>query len=309
MLTEKNVTLRSRLGFIGLGYLGSRIARRLAAAGFPMVVYDRDREKTKQIAAGLGAAVASSSEELCATHVDVVLSCLPNDAAVEAVYLGTGGLLENIRPGTLIIEQSTVAPETSRQVHDAAGKLDVSMLDVAVSGSTTAAEAGQLTLFGGGEQKVFEAVEPILAAMASHWFYMGPSGSGVAMKLVVNTLLGLGMQSIAEAVALGSILGLPRDLLLDTLAMTAVVAPAHAGKLATAKRNDYAPQFPIRLMSKDFGLILTAAAECGLSMPTTEAAAVVNSLEAETGGEEDFSAVIRRMEQQVGLEHALPPVA
>src|SRR5271163_750202 len=115
MLTDKNVTLRSRLGFIGLGYLGSRIARRLAAAGFPMVVYDRDREKTKQIAADLGAAVASSSEELCATHV-VVVSCLPNDAAVEAVYLGTGGLLENIRPGTLIIEQSTVAPETSRQV-------------------------------------------------------------------------------------------------------------------------------------------------------------------------------------------------
>ena len=83
-------------------------------------------------------------------------------------------------------------------------KFDVSMLDVAVSGSTSAAEAGALTLFGGGERKVFEAVQPIFAPIASQWFYMGPSGSGVAMKLVVNTLLGLGMQSIAEAVALGS---------------------------------------------------------------------------------------------------------
>jgi 3-hydroxyisobutyrate dehydrogenase len=129
------------------------------------------------------------------------------------------------------------------------------------------------------------------------------------MKLVVNTLLGLGMQSIAEAVALGSGLGLPRELLLDVLAKTAVVAPAHLGKLATAKRNDYAPQFPIRLMSKDFGLILTAAARCGLSMPATEAAAVVTSAEAAAGGEEDFSAVLRRMEHQVALEHALPPVA
>jgi 3-hydroxyisobutyrate dehydrogenase-like beta-hydroxyacid dehydrogenase len=129
------------------------------------------------------------------------------------------------------------------------------------------------------------------------------------MKLVVNTLLGLGMQSIAESVALGSGLGLPRDLLLDTLAKTAVVAPAHAGKLATAKRNDYEPQFPIRLMNKDFGLILTAAEQCGLSMPATEAAAAVNSAEAQTGGEEDFSAVIRRMEQQAGVEHILPPVA
>ena len=88
-----------------------------------------------------------------------------------------------------------------------------------------------------------------------------------------------------------------------------MVAPAHAGKLATAKRNDYAPQFPIRLMRKDFGLILTAAEQCGLSMPAAEAAAVVNSVEAETGGEEDFSAVIRRMEQQVAIEQVLPPVA
>jgi len=272
-----------------------------------MVVHDRDREKTKELAA-LGATVAPNPETM-AEEADVVLSCLPSDAAVTTVYLGTGKLLESARPGTRIVELSTIAPETSRLIHDAAAKFDLSMLDVAVSGSTPAAETGQLTLFGGGERKVFEAIQPIFAPIASQWFYMGPSGSGVAMKLVVNTLLGLGMQSIAEAVALGSGLGLPRELLLDALAKTAVVAPAHTGKLATAKRNDYAPQFPIRLMHKDFGLILTAAAECGLSMPATEAAAAVNSAEAETGGEEDFSAVLRRMEQQVAMEHVLPPVA
>lgn len=307
MINETRVTSQNRLGFIGLGFLGSRVARRLAAAGFPMVVHDRDREKTNELAA-LGATVAPNPETL-AEEADVVLSCLPSDAAVKAVYLGTDKLLESARPGTRIVELSTIAPETSRQIYDAAAKFDVSMLDVAISGSTPAADAGKLTLFGGGERQVFESVQPIFAPIASQWFYMGPSGSGVAMKLVVNTLLGLGMQSIAEAVALGSGLGLPRELLLDVLAKTAVVAPAHAGKLATAKRNDYAPQFPIRLMYKDFGLILKAAAESGLSMLATEAAAVVNSAEAASGGEEDFSAVIRRMEQEVGLEHALPPVA
>jgi 3-hydroxyisobutyrate dehydrogenase-like beta-hydroxyacid dehydrogenase len=300
MIIENGVTSHSRLGFIGLGYLGSRIARRLVAAGFPVVVFDRAREKAKEFAA-LGAAVAPNPETL-AEEADVVLSCLPSDAAVKAVYLGTDKLLESARPGTLIIEMSTIAPETSRQVHDAAAKFELSMLDVAVSGSTPAAEAGTLTLFGGGERKVFEAVQPIFGPIAKQWFYMGPSGSGVAMKLVVNTLLGLGMQSIAEALALGSGLGLPRELLLDALAKTAVVAPAHVGKLATAKQDDYAPQFPIRLMYKDFGLILTAAARCGLSMPATEAAAVVNSVEAATDGEEDFSSVIRRMEQQVAME-------
>jgi 3-hydroxyisobutyrate dehydrogenase-like beta-hydroxyacid dehydrogenase len=307
MIIETKVTSQSRLGFIGLGYLGSRIARRLDAAGFPMVVYDRDREKTKELAV-LGATVAPNPETL-AEEADVVLSCLPSDAAVKAVYLDTGKVLESARPGARIVELSTIAPETSRQVHDVAAKFGVSMLDVAVSGSTAAAEAGSLTLFAGGERKVFESVQQIFAPIASQWFYMGPSGAGVAMKLVVNTLLGLGMQSIAEAVALGLGLGLPRDLLLDTLAKTAVVAPAHVGKLATAKRNDYPPQFPIRLMYKDFGLVLTAAARCGLSMPATEAAAIVNSAEAAAGGEEDFSAVIRRMEQQVAAERVLPPVA
>ena len=297
----QRVTSRSRLGFIGLGHLGSRIARRLAAAGFPMAAYDRDPDKTKELAA-LGAAVAPSVGDL-AGDTDVVLSCVSNDAAVEAVYLGAGGLLEFARPGTRIVELSTIAPETSQRVHDAAGKLGVSMLDVAVSGSTLAAEAGALTLFGGGEREVFEAVEPIFEPIASQWFYMGPSGSGVAMKLVVNTLLGLGMQAIAEAAALGSALGLPRDALLDTLAKTAVVAPAHAGKLATAKRDDYASQFPIRLMHKDFGLILTAAAQRGLSMPATEAAAAANAAEAAAVVEEDFSAVIRRMEKQVAAAH------
>src|ERR1700722_10724252 len=304
MTIGKTITSESRLGFIGLGSLGSRVARRLAAAGFTMVVHDRDREKTNELAA-LGAMLAPNPETL-AEEVDVVLSCLPNDAVVKAVYLGAGKVLESARPGTRIVELSTIAPETSQQIHDTAAKFDVAMLDVAISGSTAAAEAGTLTLFGGGERKVFEAVQPIFAPIAKQWFYMGPSGSGVAMKLVVNTLLGLGMQSIAEAVALGSGLGLPRELLLDALSKSAVVAPAHVGKLATAKHNDYAPQFPIRLMRKDFGLVLTAAAQCGLSMPATEAAAEVNSEEASTGGEEDFSAVVRRMEEQVAMEHVLP---
>jgi len=117
------------------------------------------------------------------------------------------------------------------------------------------------------------------------------------MKLVVNALLGVGMQAIAEALALGVQLGLPRDLLFDTLGKTAVIAPAHLGKLATAKQNDYTPQFPLRLMRKDFGLILSKAAELGVPMPTTVAAAESNTAEAAHGHEEDFSAVIRLMEQ------------
>jgi 3-hydroxyisobutyrate dehydrogenase-like beta-hydroxyacid dehydrogenase len=260
-----------------------------------MTVYNRNRDKTKALE-GLGAAVAPDPRKL-ADRVDVVLSCVPDRAAVESVYFGPGGVLRTAQPGTLIIEMSTVAPETSRRLNEAARDFGISVLDVAVSGSTIAAEAGALTLLGGGDPQLFEASTPIFAAIAKHWFYMGPSGSGVAMKLVVNTLLGLGMQAVAEAVALGSKLGLPREALFDTLAKTAVVSPVQATKLATAKQNDYAPQFPVRLMDKDFRLILAAAAQVELSMPATERAAAINSAEAAVGGEEDFSAVIRRMEQ------------
>jgi 3-hydroxyisobutyrate dehydrogenase-like beta-hydroxyacid dehydrogenase len=272
-----------------------------------VVLYDLDHRNAMELAHA-GAEVARTPAEL-AGEVDVVLSCLPDEHAVEAVYLKTGNVLRSVRSGTRIIELSTISPEASRQLFWAAQKLNISVLDVPVSGSTPSAEAGKLTLFGGGDRKVFEAAEMIFQAIANQWFYMGPNGSGVAMKLVVNTLLGVGMQAVAEAVALGMSLNLPRDLLLDTLAKTAVVAPAHTGKLANARKDDYPPQFPVRLMHKDFGLVLAAAERSGLSMPATEAAAAINAAEAATGGEEDFSAVIRRMEHGAVAESALPPVA
>jgi 3-hydroxyisobutyrate dehydrogenase-like beta-hydroxyacid dehydrogenase len=299
MLTDQEIVAKSRLGFIGLGHLGSPIARRLAAK-FHVVVYDRNRAKAEELRA-LGAAIADDPRTLAA-DVDIVLSCLPDGAAVEDLYMGSGNVLRSAKPHSRIIELSTVAPETSRKLHEAAGQYGISMLDVAISGSSPAAEAGALTLFGGGEREEFESAEPIFAAIASQWFYMGPSGSGVAMKLVVNTLLGLGMQAIAEALALGSRLDLPRDLLYSTLAKTAVVPPALVGKLAAAGKHDYTPQFPLRLMHKDFGLIIAAAEESGLFMPATESAAVVNAAEAASGREEDFSAVIRLMEERFTYE-------
>ena len=294
MVANEKITLRSRLGFIGLGYLGSRIARRLVAAGFPMIAYDRDHAKAAELSA-LGVPVAADPKSL-ASQVDVILSSLTDDSAVEAVYLGTGNVLRSARPGTRIIELSTISPETSRELHRAARQRDLTSLDVAISGSTSSAEAGTLTLFGGGDPEIFESSETIFAATAKQWFYMGPAGSGVSMKLVVNTLLGVGMQAVAEALALGLILDLPRDLLFETLVKTAVVAPAHIGKLASAKNRDYAPQFPVRLMHKDFGLVLAAAAHAGLSMPTTEAAAAINAAAAASAGEEDFSIVIEWIE-------------
>jgi 3-hydroxyisobutyrate dehydrogenase-like beta-hydroxyacid dehydrogenase len=154
-----------------------------------------------------------------------------------------------------------------------------------------------LTLFGGGDQECFDAAEAIFRVIAQKYFYLGPSGSGTTMKLVVSTLLGIGMQAIAEAVALGAKAGLDRHRLLDVLSQTAVVAPAHVEKLPRAMNGDYSPQFPLRLMKKDFWLILNLAAAVGAQMPVTRAAFEINAAESAQGDEQDFSAVIRRLEK------------
>jgi 3-hydroxyisobutyrate dehydrogenase-like beta-hydroxyacid dehydrogenase len=294
-----------RLGFIGLGYMGSRIAKRLLNAGYPLFVFNRDPAKTEPLRAA-GAKVAADLGELAST-VDVIFSCLADDKAVQAVYLNPGGVLDYVREGTIAVDMSTVEPDTAQWLSHAGRKRGADFLDVAISGSTPAAESGALTLFAGGDRRVFEVITAVLPAISRQSFYMGPSGSGLAMKLVVNTLLGVGMQAIAEALALGTRLGLPRDLLCETLGKTAVVATAHIGKLANAKTDDYPPQFPVRLMYKDFDLITSKAVELGVAMPATAAAAKMNALEAAAGVEEDFSAVVRFMQRKPTAPGRQPP--
>ena len=289
-----------KLGFIGIGSMGRPIAHRLLQAGYKVSVYNRDRAKAEALA-GSGATVKESVAEL-ASAADVILSCLANDDAVRNVYAGPEGVFANARPGTAVIEMSTVNPETSRELYKLGSERGVSVLDVPISGSTPAAEQGALTLFGGGDEKIFHNAEPMFRAVARQYFYLGPSGSGTTMKLVVNTLLGVGMQAIAEAVALGQKAGLNRDRLFDVLSHTAVIAPAHIGKLTKAASNDYSAQFALRLMNKDFRLILEMAAEMRVPMPVTATAFQINTAEAANSIEEDFSAVIRLAENLARLD-------
>jgi len=284
-----------KLGFIGLGNMGSRIAKRLLDHGYQLTVYDLDAAKAQALAAQ-GGIVGKNISELV-ENSDVVLTCLTNDEAVESVFTGPEGIFAGVRPGIMVLEMSTVSPETSRELHALGAKRGVEVMDVAISGSTPAAEQGTLTLLAGGNPEMFCAAKPIFQAIAKQFHLLGDSGSGTTMKLVVNTLLGVGMQAIAEAVVLGEKAGLDRERLLEVLSKTAVVAPAHVGKLARLATNDYTPQFPLRLMNKDFHLILTAAAQEHVSMPVTEAAYRVNSEELAHSNEEDFSAVLRRMEK------------
>jgi 3-hydroxyisobutyrate dehydrogenase len=294
-ITQEN----DRLGFVGIGYMGRPIARRLLESGFKLTAYDRNRAKAEELVR-YGGTIAESVAGL-SSSCNVVLSCLPSDEAVLATYREPNGVFANAHHGSVVIDLSTVFPETSQELSRLGSERGVEVLDVTISGSTPAAENGLLTLFGGGEKEYFDAAESIFRVIAKKYFYLGPSGSGATMKLVVNTLLGIGMQAIAEAVALGEKAGLDRNRLLDVLSQTAVVAPAHVGKLERAMKRDYSPQFPIRLMNKDFALIFNLAASLGVRMPAAEIAFEINARQSDEGPEQDFSAVILQMEKRAHL--------
>jgi 3-hydroxyisobutyrate dehydrogenase-like beta-hydroxyacid dehydrogenase len=294
-ITQEN----SRVGFVGIGYMGRPIARRLLESGFKLTAYDREHSKAEKLIQ-YGGTVAQSVAEL-SSSCNVVLSCLPSDEAVLDTYKAPDGVFAHAHRGSVVIDMSTVHPLTSEELSRLGSQRGLEVLDVTISGSTPTAENGLLTLFGGGNKERFDTAESIFRVIAKKYFYVGPNGSGATMKLVVNTLLGIGMQAIAEAVALGEKAGLDRNRMLDVLSQTAVVAPAHVGKLQRAMSRDYSPQFPIRLMNKDFGLILELASTVGARMPAAGAAFEINARQSDEGAEQDFSAVILQMEKRAHL--------
>jgi len=285
---------REKLGFIGMGRMGSRMAARLIGAGYAVTVYDRSKKQSQN------APVAQSPPELAANS-EVVLISVTNDVAVEQVMFGPDGALAGLREGSRIIDLSTVSPGASRRLYEAAREKGAAMIDAAVSGSVLQVEQGSLVIFVGGDQQTWEQCRPILQILGKNIFYMGSSGMGTTTKLVVNTLLGLGMQSLAEAIGLGLKAGLDNDLLLQVLAETAVMSPSQKSKLANAKNNQYPTLFALSLMHKDLGLVMRQAAAVSAAMPATAAAEQMYTAAMAKGKDEDFSVVIRLMQELAGV--------
>lgn len=252
---------------IGRGNMGSRIVERLEGGGHAVV------------------------DDPAAA--EVVFTVLPEDDDVRAVVLD-GGLLGRLQDGAVFADLSTTSPGLVEELGHAAAEVGADILDVEMSGSTPQVERGELALLVGGDERVLERIRPVLETFAKTILHMGPLGSGARMKLVVNALLGVGMQALAEAIGLGEAIGLDREKLLDALAETAVVAPAHKGKLENVRDDDYEVAFALRLMHKDFRLVLDQASAHGLSVPATQASAAATGAALEQAdGDVDFSYVAR----------------
>lgn len=292
---------KPRVGFLGLGNMGSRMARRLIEAGYPLTVWDRKREHAHPLV-DAGATHGLSPRDV-AGACDVLCTSVTDDQAVLDLFFGgTTPAAEGLRPGQTVIELSTILPLTAQHLGEQLNGRGVALLDVGVSGSTPQAQSGELVVLVGGEQPTFDRYRPLLDVIGKGVFLMGETGAGKMMKLVVNVLLGAQMQAMGEAIALGQKAGLDKSRLLDVLAQTGVIGPSHKSKTENARREQYPNNFSLDLMTKDFSLIFRRATELHVPMPVAAAAqqAFQHACSVESGGA-DFSVVIRQAEQAAGL--------
>jgi 3-hydroxyisobutyrate dehydrogenase/2-hydroxy-3-oxopropionate reductase len=284
------------VGIVGAGRMGSAIARAVRAAGHDIVVWNRTHGAADDLADELGGRAVDRPADVAAT-ADVAISMLADGSAVDAVYGGEDGLIAGARPGTVLVDSSTVPPAVLRGHEAAIRSRQAGVLDAPVSGSVALAESGSLTLMVGGEADDLERARPVLEAYGATIFHIGPLGSGAAMKLAVNTVIFGLNEALAEGLVLAERAGIPREKAYDVLAASAIGAPFVGYKRAAFLDPDGTPvAFAADLAAKDLRLIAELADVVDLPLPqTTTNLAVIDAVIAAGDGGRDFSTVARHL--------------
>ena len=279
-----------KIGFIGLGIMGSRMAANLQKQGHSLVLFNRTRDKAEFLLGRCGKFAASPAE--LAGQVDVLFTMLAHPDAVEQTAMGLDGFLNFLRPDALWVDCSSVNPSFSKKMAAAAARREVHFVDAPVTGSAPVAAEAKLTFWVGARTADLEKVRPLLLCMGNKIVHTGGNGTGTSMKMVINLLLGNAMAAFAEAMALGEGLGLSSKLLFDSLLPTPAVAPFLAAKRARIENGNYEAEFPLRWMQKDMHLATVSAYEAGVAMPLTNIAKEIYRLAMRDGhAAEDFSAI------------------
>ncbi|GAA0773071.1 3-hydroxyisobutyrate dehydrogenase [Castellaniella ginsengisoli] len=295
--------MSSTIGFIGLGHMGGPMAQNLLKAGHRLQVFDLVPEAIQPLVQAGAAAAASAAE--AAKGADLVITMLPASRHVEGLYLGSEGLLTSIAEGTLVLECSTIAPESARKVSAAASRRGIRMLDAPVSGGTGGAVAGTLTFIVGGSAADLESARPYLEAMGKNIFHAGGAGAGQVAKICNNMLLGILMAGTSEALALGVANGLDPKTLSDIIAKssgrnwaTELYNPWPGVMENVPSSKDYAGGFGVDLMLKDLGLAAEASMHARATTPLGELARNLYALHSTQGhGKLDFSSILKLYHQ------------
>jgi 3-hydroxyisobutyrate dehydrogenase/2-hydroxy-3-oxopropionate reductase len=277
---------------IGLGTMGSAMARRIRGAGYEVVVWNRDRAKADALAGDIDITIAPTAAAAAAS-APIIITSLANDAALDAVYLGPDGIAHGILPGSIAVDTSTVDPGTILRVGEALDTAGAGFFDCPVSGSVTTISNGALTMMAGDRGELVDQVEPVLATMAQRVIRVGTRGSGAACKLAVNGMLHSLNVALSEALVLAEKAGVDR-----TIAYEVFVSGAGGAPFVHYKRNAYehpedAPvDFPLEMVVKDLELITGLGKKVGAPMAQAETGlGIVRRAIASGLGEKDLSAI------------------
>jgi 3-hydroxyisobutyrate dehydrogenase len=285
---------KPRVAVLGLGIMGAGVAGRLLSQGFFISVYNRSREKAAKFAAA-GAFVASSPRE-AAARSEFVVSMVADDDASRGLWLGDQGALAGAQAGTLLVESSTLSVGWVKELATAAAERSCEFLDAPVTGTKPHAASGELFFMVGGSAPGFQRAREVLSVLGREVLHVGPNGSGALIKLINNVLCGIQAASFAEAMALVEASGLDRAKSLAVLGNSALASPLIKRMLAAMATEDYTPNFPLKLMSKDIGYAMKEAERNGSRLQTAPPALSVFRHAVDLGlGDQDFSAVVKSM--------------
>jgi 2-hydroxy-3-oxopropionate reductase len=283
------------IGFIGLGVMGSRMAKNLLKAGYPLTVYDKVPEKIQSLAL-LGAKEASSPKEV-SENSDIVMLSLPGPVEVEEVILGKDGVLEGLKEGGVVVDLSTIDPSTARKLYEKCKQRKVRFLDAPVSGGAVSAERGTLTIMVGGDRDAYEEVLEVLKVIGKNIVYVGPPGMGQVFKLANNALAGINLVATAEVLAWAKRQGADLYKLYEVIRMSSGNSWVFENRALGMVEGKFEPGFAIRLYRKDIELFLKEASEAGVPAVLTSTVLQIFNIALAMGlGEKDANAIIKVFE-------------
>lgn len=287
--------MRQKIGFMGLGIMGTPMAANLLKAGYPVTVYNRTRAKAAPLVK-LGAEVASSPKAL-AEAAEVIIAMVTGPESLAELLWGTNGAGEAFNHRKVFINMSSVSPSYTRQLAQELKPSGVGFIDAPVSGTKKPAEDGALVILAGGPEDKVKALEPVFLALGRKVIYCGPVGQGSMMKMFINLLLGLMMEGFAEALNFGRLGGLGLETMLDTVSSGAMNSPLFQVKSENLKEKKYPPAFPLKHMAKDVKFIMDTAYEMGAPLPAGQTLLHLYRAGVALGwGDEDMSAIARVLE-------------
>lgn len=293
--------MATSVGFIGVGNMGNPMAGNVLKNGFPMTVFDLNPAAAANLVAA-GARKAASAQEVL-EQSEIVMTCLPASPDVEALYLGAGGLVERARPGTILIDLSSVLPSTPRKIEPRARERGVHFLEAPVSGGVSGARAGTLAVMVGGDADVLERARPVLRSIGPNIFSVGPVGAGNTVKAINNMMACVNSLAMMEGLVLGRKAGL------DPTTIYEVVKASSGGSKALERipsaiiPRNFAPGFKVQLMNKDLDTFNTIAKELHIPISFSNVAQRYQQAALAAGlGDQDTSVAFTIIERLAGLD-------